>query len=475
MLLDIIKKELLDNITSPKFYITYLLCFVLIIISFITGIYDYKSDLKEYNAGVALNRESIDNATVETFPTSISIYKKPAVLSALVRGIEGNLGRVTVVSGIAPETPEFRKAKFTTNPIFSIFGPLDLDFIVRIVMSLFVILFTYDSISGEKERGTLKLIMSNKIPRDILILGKSIGSFVSILVPFIIPFLFGIIIFSLYPDISITSAVWIRILLLLLSYFLYLFLFFALGLLVSCKTTRSSVSFLILLFIWVIFVTIIPKSSVMISRQLYSIPSAHEITYQKSEIRKEAFKNYQNKTLNFTKENPLKEGETREEYMDRFMKYYQDQLEVTNKEIEEKNKQIDDEYESKKKYQRQIAMYISRISPASTLRYSSMNIAETGIESHERLLNSVNSFQIPFSKYITSRFYENQKQRIANINNPEKNTAKLDLSDMPKYESKEESIKGSISEIILDFSILFFYSILFFVLSYISFMKYDVR
>ncbi|MFC1726222.1 ABC transporter permease subunit [candidate division KSB1 bacterium] len=475
MLLDIIKKELLDNITSPKFYITYLLCFVLIIIAFITGINDYKSDLKEYNAGVSLNRETIDNATLESFPTSISIFKRPAVLSAIVRGIEGNLGRVTNVAGLTPVSTEFQKPKFTTNPIFSIFGPLDLDFIVRIVMSLFVILFTYDAISGEKERGTLKLIMSNKVPRDILILGKSIGSFLSILVPFFIPFLIGIIIFSLYPDISITGDNWIRILLLLVSYLLYLLMFFTLGLMVSCKTNRSSVSFLVLLFIWVIFVTVIPKSSVMISRQLYSIPSSHEITYQKSEVRKEAFRNYQNKAMNYSKENPIKEGESREEYMDRFMKNYQDQLEITNKEIERKNKQIDEEYESKKKYQRLLAMYISRISPASTLRYSSMNIAQTGIESHERLVNSVNSFQVPFSKYVTSRFYENQKQRIANMNNPDKNTAKLDLSDIPRFEYKEESVTESLSNIVLDFGILIFYSILFFVLSYLSFMKYDVR
>ena len=33
---------------------------------------------------------------------------------------------------------------------------LDLDFIFQIVLSLFAILFAYDTISGEKERGTLR-------------------------------------------------------------------------------------------------------------------------------------------------------------------------------------------------------------------------------------------------------------------------------------------------------------------------------
>jgi hypothetical protein len=51
----------------------------------------------------------------------------------------------------------------------------DLMFIVKIVLSLFAILFTYDTIVGEKEKGTLKLALSNDVPRDRLILGKAIG------------------------------------------------------------------------------------------------------------------------------------------------------------------------------------------------------------------------------------------------------------------------------------------------------------
>ena len=34
---------------------------------------------------------------------------------------------------------------------------LDLGFIIKIILSLFAILFTYDAVCGEKELGTLKL------------------------------------------------------------------------------------------------------------------------------------------------------------------------------------------------------------------------------------------------------------------------------------------------------------------------------
>mgnify|MGYP002261879420 CR=1 FL=1 len=55
VLRDIIKKEILDNITSPKFVFTFLLCAVLILLSVYTGVANYGADKKEYTAAVALN------------------------------------------------------------------------------------------------------------------------------------------------------------------------------------------------------------------------------------------------------------------------------------------------------------------------------------------------------------------------------------------------------------------------------------
>ena len=56
-------------------------------------------------------------------------------------------------------------------------GFLDLEFIVLIVLSLFAILFTYDAISGEKERGTLRLSFAGPVARHTYMTGKLLGSF----------------------------------------------------------------------------------------------------------------------------------------------------------------------------------------------------------------------------------------------------------------------------------------------------------
>ncbi|MCJ7582321.1 MAG: ABC transporter permease, partial [Candidatus Aminicenantes bacterium] len=261
MLRDIITKEIQDTIMSPKFVFTFLLCTILILISVYTGINNYQADQKEHSAAVALNRKNLDSqASYQTLAgVGVKINREPQVLSTIVSGVQEAVGRQATVN-IAFD-PNLVDSKYSSNPIFAVFGALDLTFIVKIVLSLFAILFTYDAIVGEKERGTLKLALSNKVPRDRLILGKAIGGFVSLLIPLVIPMVLGLIILMIYPNISLSGQDWGRLGLIFLMFLLYLSVFFTLGLFVSSRTSRSSTSFLVLLFIWVTFVTIIPKAA----------------------------------------------------------------------------------------------------------------------------------------------------------------------------------------------------------------------
>lgn len=278
MLKDIVKKEIVETITSPKFVFTFLLCAVLILLSVYTGITSYRAEQKEFNAAVALNKKNLESQTSYQTLAGLGtkINRPPQVLSAISSGIDEAIGRVAAVT-IAYD-PNLVDSKYSSNPVFSVFGALDLTFIVKIVLSLFAILFTYDAIVGEKERGTLKLTLSNKVPRDKLILGKVIGGYISLLIPLIIPLILSMLVLMLFPGIHLTGADWGRLLLMFLIFFLYLSVFFTLGLFVSARTSKSSTSFLVLLFIWVVFVTIIPKVSVLAASQIKPIPSVHEIT-----------------------------------------------------------------------------------------------------------------------------------------------------------------------------------------------------
>jgi len=470
MLRDIITKEIQDMIMSPRFVFTFLLCTVLILLSIYTGINNYQAEQKEYSAAVALNRKNLESQ--QTYGTlaglGTKINRKPQVLSTVVIGVQEAVGRVATVN-IAYD-PSMIDSKYSSSPIFAIFGALDLIFIVKIVLSLFAILFTYDAIVGEKERGTLKLALSNRIPRDRLILGKAIGGFISLLIPLVIPVVLGLLILMIYPNISLSGDDWLRLGIICVMFLLYLSVFFTLGLFISARTSRSSTSFLLLLFIWVTFVTIIPKAAIMTAGQINPIPSVHEITAQKDaylqEIQKEAIA----EQTQYFKDNPRpKEPDKIAKWNEELKKWAEDfQQRLTGK-IDERNAAIERDYQTKMRGQQRLAVNLSRISPASALMFASMSLARTGINEHERFLNSVKTYKPIFTKWI------NQKMmRSLNLEEGGQQP-KPELDDMPQHEFMPERFSDSFSRIMPDLVLMIFLIILFFIGAYVSFIRYDVR
>jgi ABC-type transport system involved in multi-copper enzyme maturation permease subunit len=471
MLRDIIKKEIQDTIMSPRFVFTFLLCTILILLSVYTGINNYQAELKEHSAALALNKKNLESQQSygQLAGTGTRINRKPQVLSTIVSGIWEAVGRVATVN-IAYD-PSMVDSKYSSNPIFAVFGPLDLSFIVKIVLSLFAILFTYDAIVGEKERGTLKLALSNRLPRDRLILGKAIGGFVSLLIPLVIPLILGLLLLMIYPNISLSGNDWLRIGIICLMFLLYLSVFFALGLFISSRTTRSSTSFLILLFIWVTFVTVIPKASVMIAGQIKPIPSVHEITAQKDaylgEIQKEAGAEYRK----YMKENPRPgkdKPEEQKKWDEEFGKWSEEYRGRLLARIEEQNAAVERDYQMKMRQQQKLAVNLSRISPASALMFASMTLGRTGISEHERFLNSVKTYKPIFSKWINQKIGSSQAPQAGE-------RPKLDLSDMPQHEFTPEGFSESMTRTLPDLFLMVFLIILFFVGAYVSFLRYDVR
>lgn len=469
MLRDIIAKEIQDTIMSPKFVFTFLLCTILILLSVYTGINNYQAEQKEYSAAVALNKKNLENQpTYQNLAgTGIKINRPPQVLSTIVNGIQEAVGRVATIN-IAFD-PSMIESKYSSSPIFAVFGALDLTFIVKIVLSLFAILFTYDAIVGEKERGTLKLALSNKVPKDRLILGKAIGGFISLLIPLIIPLILGLLILLIYPNISLSGGDWVRLCIIGILFLLYLSVFFTLGLFISARTTKSSTSFLILLFVWVTFVTIIPKAAIMTAAQINPIPSVHEITAQKDAYLQEIQKEAVVEGRQYLKDNPRPEkAEEIAKWNEDLKKWAEDfQQRVTSK-IDERNAAIERDYQAKMRGQQKLAVNLSRISPASALMFGTMNLARTGIIEHERFLNSVKNYKPIFTKWINAKM-----MRSLNLGGGEQ--PKPELDDMPQHEFIPERLGDSIKRMLPDLMLMILLIIVFFMGAYISFIRYDVR
>ena len=278
MLCTIIAKEFLEKVLTLRFCVALIFSIALIIVSIIVLSEDYAQELADYRLRAQMHAETSNEQL-------ITVDRKPSMLAALFQGItKGGARSVQLLIGFQPKIIE----TIDDNPFSMLFPTVDLTFIIGIVMSLLALLFAYDAVCGERETGTLALMASYPIKKPMLILGKWLGGYFSLILPCSVGGLLGLLFLSMHPHIQLSATDWGALGLIIIGTLLYLACFFALGVLISTLTTRPSTAIMILLFLWTLFVFIIPNLSPNLAKTLSPIPSfsthSHEMTLAQTEI-----------------------------------------------------------------------------------------------------------------------------------------------------------------------------------------------
>ena len=206
------------------------------------------------------------------------VERRPNPLSVFAIGLEKEMARSVGIS-------QFREAKLGrskyANPLFVLFPAPDLLYIVNIVASLLAVLFAFDAICGEGEEGTLKLVMSNAVPRHLVLLAKWIGGFVALILPFFISVLCALFFAQLTTALRFTGDEWGAFAGILGVATLYISLFYALSLMVSTLVHRASVSLVVNFLIWVLVVLVVPNTAPIVARGLAPVPSAGVLQHRR--------------------------------------------------------------------------------------------------------------------------------------------------------------------------------------------------
>jgi len=187
MILTIIEKEIREILASRKFLVAFAVCSVLILIVFASAAGSYHALQREHEAAVRDNLKQFEGLTDWQMVRRTRIFLPPDILSTLVTGIANDVGRTIEVSGRGDLEQD--GSRHNNEPMLAVLQAFDLAFVVQIVLSLFAILFAYDAVSGERERGTLALSLSNAVPRARYLTGKILGTVLGLGLPLVIPFL----------------------------------------------------------------------------------------------------------------------------------------------------------------------------------------------------------------------------------------------------------------------------------------------
>ena len=514
MLWLIIKREFASNILTFRFMVGFTLCLVLIASSAYVLTKDYEQRLANYSDLAAKHKFIVFLGELSKPKVyshlKVDVDRPPNVLSIVSEGFDKKLNStVTVSHRDAPVMSGYTK----DNPLLSYFSSIDISLIIQIVLSLLALLFSYNTISGEKERGTLTLTLSNSIPRSTLLLGKYIGGMLSITFLFVAGLLLGLMTMRLSPSVDFSSSDWARFLLIFLSSLVYISAFFLLGMLISSLTAKSATTLIFLLFIWVVSVVLLPNAATYIANHLKPVKSEAEIDSQKKNL----YSDFLSKLEDYKKKHPPDilsywYGSTDTgagdvpEYIyfgpKETMLWHLEQIKFSEPlrlRYVDKVLEIYQRYYEDLKRQSSLASNISRLSPAWTYYNSTTILAGTDINNYLRFLDRTRTYQNELISYMRSKKAFSSLSYFTRWRESELPTAKelwempeevakakyakegwksvepLDLSDMLVFELKSEDVASSIKRAMPDLLILALLNVIFFMGAYTAFMRADVR
>ena len=183
----------------------------------------------------------------------------PNSLSLFNRGLDKRLGNTVRVHRAFVPTLWDAGLHGMDNPFLNLLSSIDLVVVFQVVLSLLALLFAYDAVSGEHEKGTLRLLMTTPVSRSKILLAKYIGAMATLVVPLTISLILTQILISGSGSIVLSGDDWIRIGGFFLTSNLYLSVFYLMGLLISATTRRTATALMSCMFAWVFLVLIYPN------------------------------------------------------------------------------------------------------------------------------------------------------------------------------------------------------------------------
>lgn len=458
MIRGLVVKEIREGIYSFKFVLSFVLALLAIPFALFIGAERYKSEIAEYRDAVQQSVEAFRSMSPRPPHSAVhfglSVTKPPTPLVAFAAGASEVLGNRAELD--PHMTPRVEGGTADQTPLLTLFGGLDYAFVIQVIFSLFALLLSFDLVSGEREDGTLKLILSNPVSRSQVILGKLIGGSLVLLVPVAVATVLGL--FTLTPafGIELSGDQWLRVLWIVALSFLFLLMMFLAGLLVSILTRRRILSIIVLLIAWVILLFVVPRMAASIAQWQQPIPPSEEIAGQIRQIRQEEAQKFQQRNREAAESNPLYS-----------LQALPSEVIVANRRemdhaVEARSGQVLEVVEAAKRRQVSLASNLARISPMTAYLLAVTDLAGTGVAQHQHFVSHLEAYRQRFVAY----FDELESQGVAQVD---------DFSQVPMFEYSPQTLADIAPRVLGDVGLILAVCLVLFAAAYAAFLKCDVR
>lgn len=477
MVWHIIRKEILQGFLCLRFPCTLVLVTAVMLSNAVLFVGEHQEQMEDYSRNVNRNYERITRLAggwqsiylIFSFRHQW-VYRTPNKLGFLAEGGEKDLPNAFRINAFTIVGPT---KKLRGNHLLPNFRDLDWAFVVSVVMSFVAIVLTYDSISGEREDGTLRLSMSNPLSRGMMIVGKYVGAMTLLTLSFLVGVFASAVVIGASHSIHLTGNDWLRVGTMVLLSLLYISVFALLGILVSSLFRSSAASLVVLLLAWVLIVVIGPEVGSGVTTSAWKIPNPARIYPEAKAARDQAWHEYNARHPNAPKDKPGAWGYGR--VLARAMTAEDARMRVYNS------------YWNQMVSQVRFGHNLSRISPTGIYQRTVETIAVSGLDHYESFLKQVRQYRHTLQEFALDHYpldihgsygtartgREAAKKAPELVEALSKRTFAAD--EIPKFRDEPVSVTASVRNPLWNVAILLLWNMVFFMAAHIAFLYRDIK
>ena len=471
MLLTLIQKEMMHHVLSVRFVALLLMCILLIPLTLSINYQSYRQNLVDYQEAVKLANieEKTMNPKMPLEP-EIEVSKlilKPTPLSIFAKGLGDSLPSYLGMTrnGITQGPP----ATFSA-PLSQLLGHLDFLFVVGTVFSLLALLFTFDAVAGEREAGTIRITLANSVPRDLLLWSKLIGGYLVFVVPFLVSFLFGLLLLVWQGFPLGESDISSRVLSLTLVSLLYIGVFFAIGTVISTYLDSAKTALIVAFTVWVFAVLITPRIGFLAAKVIAPTRTSQSVYMEKTAMRDNFDAELSEIKKKIVMETPADErgmrviaGEVLNK-IDEHMKPFEAEY---RQKFQDHANELDRDYKRETERQEQVGETLSRITPTSSLIYLATNLTQTG-KRHRR--NYFQAGERYYNELHTDLFSKIVDHASARMWNPATDIVNITQPPPLEITTLGETFRQSMVDVLL----LCFFAVALTTVAFLKFFRSDI-
>ncbi len=331
-----------------------------------------------------------------------------APIATGLRDIQPQAVRVTMDVALSAER---ERETPLASPTRKRSGTLDPAFLFIVLFPLVVIALSYEILSGERERGTLTMLLSHPVSQTQLVLGKAGARALLLTVVTLLSAAIGLtlagvqwtsadtlVYFGLYSSLLVCWAL----------------LWFALAIAVNAWSVGSARNALMLVGFWLLFVVVIPGLVQVSVDTLYPPVSRIEVLHEAREATRDV-------------ESQLNAMEGRHDIDPKAQGYAAKVIAVQEK-LSEKLDPMMAELKVKQKERQGVLTTLQYISPAIVVQIAMEDIAGSGVKRQDQFQEQLDDFHKEFRTFFVERI------------KTEKEFSGKDLAEIPAMAFVEEPI-----------------------------------